>query len=387
MIMCNIMNVSLFLICTALIIRVTHADVCGRGANRGRPCVQPGFDDYDVPIPKEKLEDEGRLIGGEEIGMNKKRKWKLDLSLWCEAIRPCPVYGGQASASSNATNAAMAFKGGDTVWTSAPMSRLQVSGGRGAWVGFSFEGDARIVGSFLFRSPGDDVINFVFESSQDGVTWQPKQTKEKDGAFKLLHPSVAQHYRLRVTETKWMEAGAAAGTVAVGNIQLCFVDDFNNDADNKYVTSPPIVGGRHFASSRYSRSWGGFHAFQGQSGCWSSEYLSATSGLLDKPQFIGYEFPTPRSARKIAFMGTYQRHYILDHPKVFTFEGSNDGTEWITLLEASVHIRRPNQQVEFLIKRENGRPFKKFRLHVLRTGWSVAGRPGGYVQLRHFRIC
>jgi hypothetical protein len=57
------------------------------------------------------------------------------------------------------------------------MSRLQVSGGRGAWVGFSFEGDARIVGSFLFRSPGDDVINFVFESSQDGVTWQPKQTK------------------------------------------------------------------------------------------------------------------------------------------------------------------------------------------------------------------
>ena len=131
-------------------------------------------------------------------------------------------------------------------------------------------------------------LNLFSPGSNNGITWKSLATQHEviclryferhylaklamnintiwfqfqaDGRFKVDHDktwtSVAfQQYKLRIIASSWSKSGATHGTITIGDVQLCLLDDFGTYNDNHLVTSPPFIAfGRPFATSRFD--WG-----------------------------------------------------------------------------------------------------------------------------------
>jgi len=372
-------------------------DACaGGGGRRGLGCTQPGFDNWDMEVDRQELDDDGRAPG--VTSHDKETNYYVNTTQWCEGIRPCPVHSGTPSTSHNTGEAPNAFKRGAR-WTSGQVSKDELTND-GVWAKYSYGRMDLTVGFLLFEAC-DQISKFIFEGSTDDKSWQELQLKSETTAsglqqFKVVHsstdgPKSFKHYRLRITETKWSETGADSGTVAIGNLQLCLMDKFDDTNDNPYVASPPYISDVHahaFASSRWGRYWHEKYAFQRPNLAWSSKYLYASRGTLQEPQFVGYSFPIPRIVRKIRIMGSYQGRYLKHHPREFSFQGSDDMQQWTTLFEAHVPPFRSIMRTEELeVPEDKIQPFKNYRIYVTKTGWSVTGRPGGYLIMRAIRFC
>jgi len=305
--------------------------VMGRGPPRRLDCEQQEFENWDMEVNTQELDDDGRTPG--ITSHNKETNYYLNTTQWCEGIRPCPVHSGTPSLSRNNHNPTAAFKHGDT-WRTDDVSADDIRNG-GVWAKYSYDRADLAVGFLLFQ-PCNQINRFVFEGSKDDKTWEELPLSRQGMSstlweFKVVHSSTVgpksfKHYRLRVTETKWSAEGATSGSVSIGNIQFCLMDIIDVTNDNPYVASPPYIADPHataFASSRWGRNWHEKFAFTNPSTAWSSKYIykrSGRSGELANPEHIGYSFPIPRIIRKIRFMGSYQSKYMMDHPKEFLFQ-------------------------------------------------------------------
>jgi len=380
-----------------LLIRLYNAqgNDCESAGRRGPGCEQGDFDGWDVEV-SDKLQDDGRLPG--VSSHDKKEKYYLNTTEWCDSIRPCPLHGGTTDASHNAEKSGEVLKR-DSSWTSGAVSSSSLTSGD-VWVAYTLPHKALAVGFLMFK-PSEDIKNIRFEGSVDGNSWENIELQEdnlgKDlWTYKVIHSQTSGvraflSFRLSVVATKWTEAGSDSGSISVGNLQICFIDKFDDTNDNPYVASPPFIPDPNagcFASSRWGRNWHEDYAFTGPSRAWCSKYVYATRGVLNEPQHVGYTFPVARIVRKIRLMGSYQARWMKHHPKSFLFQGSNDKQSWTTLLSATLPTLRSISRTEELeIPEENLKPYLHYRFYITKTGWSVIGYPGGYIIMRAVRLC
>ncbi|MDM5349681.1 discoidin domain-containing protein [Lysinibacillus sphaericus] len=105
---------------------------------------------------------------------------------------------------------------------------------------------------------------------------------------------------------------------------------------------------------------GGFHA-------WGT---SQTTGWL------AYEFDQPKILTKyVLFYGKHQSSnpgYTFNLPNSWTFEGSNDGVNWVELDKVNDYTTWEDGENTFTIS--NNQPFKHFRINVTKNNGSVSNQ-------------
>jgi len=151
-----------------------------------------------------------------------------------------------------------------------------------------------------------------------------------------------------------------------------------------------VSGGKPFASSHLNASTVEANAFIGLNGkYWASQELSATKTKENSiKEWIGYEFPEPKTVKKFSFKGDPVKE--LNAPSSYTFEGSADGKEWKVLFNVEPDTNKGKEFKNVDEKREhvikNPEAFKFYRLHVTNNGNSKQGRGAHVIAVSDFQM-
>lgn len=143
------------------------------------------------------------------------------------------------------------------------------------------------------------------------------------------------------------------------------------------------AGGTPFGSSSCNMRLGPEKAFQpSHPEGWCSDRIFSSRNI---EEWVAIEFPTPVMVKLIAFKGDPDPD-PLDSPTSYTFEGSNDGCEWVTLLKEE--DTPPYVSPEEIRYHNVSEPqdFFFYRLNVTQTTWSKPGNLCGSVIIRDFQM-
>lgn len=141
------------------------------------------------------------------------------------------------------------------------------------------------------------------------------------------------------------------------------------------MTSNTTPSGRAFASSEYESSQGAWRAFNRSSGAFVSGYGSG--GIGD----VGYEFVSPIRIGKYAVM-SYNGSNFDAPPKDWTFEGSNDGVNWVVLDKQTNQVWTTiNTDKEYFIDIGKINNYKMYRLN-----WTANNGYASYTIIEELKL-
>ncbi|MEK3913485.1 hypothetical protein [Paenibacillus sp. FSL H7-0331] len=136
------------------------------------------------------------------------------------------------------------------------------------------------------------------------------------------------------------------------------------------MTTNNSSGGIATASDEYSGlpAW---KAFDGKKAYWDGTSYRAW-GTYSSSGWLAYEFPTPKTIVKYVLdFGTYSNlTYAGDAPKKWTFEGTNDNSNW-TILDSRSNITQWVTGDSKIFTFDNSTAYKKYRINIIEHNGST----------------
>lgn len=239
-----------------------------------------------------------------------------------------------------------------------------------------------------------------FEASNDGSTWTTIDERDNVTNWGVAEKRVFTfnniisfiYYRIYCISNN-----GSTTAFAINELEMMEYDFLNKfliysegdslsftDGKKSNITSIPTMtsdtapSGRAFAGSVYSTSYPPWKAFNGIDDAEGYVSASGSAGV----GYLGYEFPEPISLYKYVVRSCDTTH-LNKMPKDWTFEGSNDGTNW------TVVDRQTNQtwttrftDNEYILEVSNH--FKKFKMY--RLNWTANNGWANYTDVNELKM-
>ncbi|MGV2886787.1 hypothetical protein [Paenibacillus taichungensis] len=247
--------------------------------------------------------------------------------------------------------------------------------------------------SWFFEGTNDD-INWTQLDSQTNASPWPSNAGLNFREFDISNPQYFKKYRLRVTQ------GTPNGGLnyliirKLEMYELIYSNKFlissegeslsilygrkSSDTSIPIMTSDTAPSGRAFAGTVYSTNYPPWKAFNGIDDV--EGYVSAigSAGIGS----LGYEFPYAISLYKYLVRSSGTSH-LNKMPKNWTFEGSNDGSNW-TILDTQVNQTWTTQYTDKEYYLNTSSHYKKFKMY--RLNWTANNGFENYTDVNELKM-
>ncbi|WP_433583395.1 discoidin domain-containing protein [Paenibacillus amylolyticus] len=308
---------------------------------------------------------------------------------------------GVASASTNhsSSQSFIAFDQNYALTSSAWTTNAVTTG----WISYQFTKQIYIGKYAIYPQQGALTRapkNWTFEGSNDGVNWVVLDTQVNQSdwvnstkkEFIVSSPKIFTTYRLNISSNNGDSQYLSVGEFEM--FEITYSDKFliasegetssivtgkkNNETSIPTMTSDTAPSGRAFAGSVYSASYASWKAFNGIDDVEGYASLNGTGGV----GYLGYEFNDSISLYKYAVRSNGSG-YLNRMPKDWTFEGSDDGTNW-TVLDTQSNQIWETQYTDKTYLLDEHIHYMKFKMY--RLNWTANNGFASYTDVNELKM-
>jgi len=132
-------------------------------------------------------------------------------------------------------------------------------------------------------------------------------------------------------------------------------------------------------SSEYSTSYKGWYALDHDRGTAWISLAADGAPSVGTPQYIGFQFPSARTIRAFSFITRNSANH--DHPKDFTLQGSNNGSDWDVLHAVTGLTGLAANEQSPIYEVDSPGSYSYYRLHITARDGSETWVSVGVLQL------
>lgn len=241
----------------------------------------------------------------------------------------------------------------------------------GSWIQYQFTSPVQIEKMRIYSWGGGSGWEYwtsmVVSGSNDGINYTEityfTNTSSASGWKEVTfdNSNKYSHYKMFCT----FSTGNLGGGAHVSEIEMMEKAYQLADWPEGYCTEDLCVGGTATANSVVNGNWVAANAFDNGTATYSA--WQTAGGAV--PAWITYDFGNNNAKKIIQFTLTSHNNtnsiYYNGMPKQFTFQGSNNNTDWVNLAEFSTSWTTYSEKQTFALL--NDSYYRYYRLYVITT--------------------
>ena len=331
--------------------------------------------DQSYTLPTAAASTKGGVMIGDDIAIDSNGKISADLfRILTPVMTANNAPSGEAIASSEYSTSYKAYYAFTQATTSGNGWRATDNTVAGAWIGYHFETPVCVKRVVTYNASVSAPKRFKIQASNDGITWDdlaegsnPSNSTSAKLTFSFANNLYYSYYRLYILE------GYSTSSVGIRSVNFYKVIDSlgSNPSDDyeQYVKVTPNMtsdtaptGYTITYSSRYSSSYSGYRAFDGNTAS-GYEWYSAQNDVVGA--WVACQLPSAVIVKKLAI---YNRNNSTPYAmKQFKLQGSNDGTTWTDI--DTYNIASNTQALRSVFTVNNTTAYNRYRIYVV-EGWA-----------------